>query len=40
MFYEARSQFSIAEVNYIFKEIENLDCKISGTFRNIPVNCS
>ena len=30
MFYEARSQFSIAEVNYIFKEIENLDCKISG----------
>ena len=40
MFYEARSQFSIAEVNYIFKEIENLDCKINGTFRNIPVNCS
>ena len=30
---------SIAEVNYIFKEVENLDHRKISTFRNIPFNC-
>ena len=31
--------FYIADVNYIFNEVENLDHGKSGSSRNIPVNC-